>query len=196
MIKQLQAGVNYFGNLILNDLPAKCWIAGGAVRDYFSGEKMSSDIDIYFPNEKEFEKARKWLNRGKGYKKIFENSRVLSVLYKKRKYDLVKVYFPNPQETINNFDFTVSCFAVDKEQVYTHETAFIDLAKRRLVINKLPFPISSMQRLQKYILKGFLICNGGLLEIAQAINSLDLRDPRQNSIEFYPNGEPRFVRLD
>ena len=42
----------------------------------------------------------------------------------------------------------------------------MDLAKRSLVINSLPYPLSTVQRMQKYIKKGYTICNGGLLEIA------------------------------
>ncbi len=63
-------------------------------------------------------------------------------------------------------------------------------------INSFKTSGSTMQRLQKYFNKGYWICNGGILEIAQAINKLDLSDPEQNNIEYYPDGTPRFVRID
>ena len=43
-----------FNELILDDLKSKninCWIAGGALRDYFSGRDMITDCDMFFPND-------------------------------------------------------------------------------------------------------------------------------------------------
>ena len=39
-----------FNELILDDLKSKninCWIAGGALRDYFSGRDMITDCDMF-----------------------------------------------------------------------------------------------------------------------------------------------------
>lgn len=192
---QLENAVNYFKYLILDDIKdVNCWVAGGSVRKYFSNEKGTTDIDIFFPNKKEWEKAKNILNDNS--KLVFENNKTYKIKYKKYYVDLVKTFFSDPNECIKNFDFTVCSAAVDKDTVYYHPTFFIDLAKKVLVINSLPYPISTLQRLQKYILKGYIACNGTLLEIAKAINNLDLDDPKQNNIEFYPNGDVRFIRFD
>lgn len=194
-IKQFKQAINYFKYLILDKLPSICWVAGGSCRDYFSLGYAKSDIDIYFPNSSELEKAKKWFLDNKGEIK-FENNRLIVFHYEKYKFELIKIYFSSPEETIEQFDFTVCCCAVDKVKIYYHDTFFIDLAKKRLVINKLLFPLSTLQRLQKYIIKGYLICNGGLLEIAKAIQLLNLNEPKQNHLEFYPDGTPKFVRFD
>ena len=42
----------YFNNLILGELSKNginCWIAGGALRDYFSNIPLKSVCDIFFP---------------------------------------------------------------------------------------------------------------------------------------------------
>ncbi|MEW6171294.1 MAG: hypothetical protein AB1472_07050 [Candidatus Omnitrophota bacterium] len=195
MIAQLQLAIDYFGYLFLNEIPCKCWVAGGAVRDYFSLGYITTDIDIYFPSDEEFQKGKIWFIDNGGEIK-FENERLMVIYYKKHKFELIKMFFESPQQTIDQFDFTVCCGAISKDSVFFHNTFFIDLAKKRLVVNNLPYPLSTLQRLQKYIKKGFTICNGGLLEIAKAIQKLDLDNPSINHIEKYPAGTPKFVRLD
>jgi len=200
-MKQIDRCVTYFKQFILDELPANCWIAGGAIRDFFSLGYCSSDIDVFFPSMEEFIKADDWLKGRENVKCTFRNEMVVNYKYKKHKVQLIKThFFSSPQETIANFDFTVACGAVDKEMLYAHDTFFIDLAGRRIVINSLPFPLSTLQRLQRYIKKGYTICNGGLLEIAKGIQKLDLNNPTVNTFEFYPEGAkkglPRFVRID
>lgn len=199
MYIQLQNAVNFFNNLILNELTnINCWVAGGCVRDYFSIGRISSDIDIYFPNEEEFNKCKNYLMNQdyieveevqddtsvKMVKKekplatlLFENENVIKVKYKGRKYDIIKKYFDNPTDTINAFDFTVCCGAIDRANVFTHETFFIDLAKRQLMINKLPFPLSTLSRMQRYVQKGYYMCNGEMLKLSKAIGELQTNTP-------------------
>lgn len=195
MHQQLSECVHYFQRLLLNDLPVG-WIAGGAVRDYFSIGRCTSDVDVFFSSKDNFDIALKYF-ADHDIKPTFQNERVTNLIYKKHKIQLISShYFQSPEDTIKAFDFTVCSAAVDRAKVYHHETFFMDLAKKRLVIVSVPYPLSTLQRLQKYIRKGYSICNGGLLEIAKAIQALDLQSPSQNTFEFYPDGEPKFVRID
>lgn len=202
MYQQLEACVRYFNNLILNDLSSSiettdCWIAGGAVRDWFSIGYCSSDIDIFFPDERNMLLASKNLTDRLSLKPTFENDKIVNFIFKKHKIQLIKAhYFKTPADTIRAFDFTVCAASVNRVTVNFHETFFIDLAKKRLVIIGLPYPLSTLQRLQKYIKRGYTICNGGLLEIAKAIQKLDLSKPDQNIFEFYPDGKVKFIRID
>jgi len=129
------------------------------VRDYFSVGYITSDIDLYFDSEEEFSKCYIYfltLNYETFEKRaqlLFENDNVVKIIYKKQKYDLVKKFFTDPKDCIDAFDFTVCCGAVDSTTVYHHETFFIDLSKKQLMINALPFPMSTMWRMQKYIQK-------------------------------------------
>lgn len=215
--------VKYFNRVILDELAPICiaWVAGGCVRDYFSIGKLSSDIDLYFTCEEDFQKAKKYfletttrsveevVDDVKTIKtfpkkkaiKTFENDNVVKVKYAGREFDLVRKFFASPELTIEEFDFTVCCAAVTSKKVYTHNTFFIDLAKRQLMINKLPFPLSTMWRMQKYIQKGFYMCSGEMLKLSKAIGELQTNTPEgeQANIELQPmseGNEPRFLTFD
>lgn len=223
MTIQLQNCIKYFNTLILRELQevSICWMAGGCIRDYFSTGKLDSDIDIFFPDADQFEKCRKYLidSKERSIKTIvdekevvriipkenavvlFQNDNVVKIKYKGRKYDLVKKYFASPELTIEAFDFTVCCAAVDGKSVFTHDTFWIDLAKRQLMINKLPFPLSTLWRLQKYIKKGYTICSGEMLTLAKAIEKLQLNTTEGESAavnddsQLYDDG-PTFTTFD
>lgn len=223
MIVQLENCVKYFSKTILDELKEVCitWVGGGCVRDYFSVGKLTSDIDLYFTCEEDYLKCKKYFveqntvtvskeEDGKTIvtkfpkqkaKVIFENDNVTKIIYKGRPYDLVRKYFPSASETIKEFDFTVCCASVDIHNVYTHETFFIDLAKRQLMINKLPFPLSTMWRMQKYIQKGYYMCSGEMLKLSKAIGELqtNTKEGEENAIDLQPmseGGSPRFLTFD
>jgi len=184
---------------LLGHFEVSCWIAGGAIRSFMSGGGRT-DRDIYFRNMEDFEKAKKRVIDSKELdaRVIHEGANVLKLNTTLGLIDLVKRTYASPQECIQQFDFTVVCAAVEKgaKEFLHHESFFIDLAARRLVINSLPYPLSTLQRLQKYIKAGFTICNGGLLQIAQAIQKIDFSNPASNHLEYYPDGTPKFVRID
>jgi len=60
---QFKNAVERYGKLILNEMKEAnitCWLAGGALRDYFSGVPVTTDYDMFFPNEAEYKKAREY----------------------------------------------------------------------------------------------------------------------------------------
>ena len=177
---QITNAVERYGKLILNELKEaniNCWLAGGALRDYFAGVVIKTDYDLFFPNDDEYQKCAKYFKEKEAIV-IWESDNGMKVKYNKRKFDLVKKFFPGPQETINEFDFTVSQFAVDTEKVYYGETSFIDLAKRQLMINKITFPASTMSRAFRYYKKGFSMCLGEMKKLVEAIQDMPKPEPK------------------
>lgn len=178
---QFENAVKRYNEIILNELKKaeiKCWLAGGALRDYFIGVPIKTDYDIFFPNEKEYEKARIYFKVKEAEIK-WESDNGVKVKHKGKTYDLVKKFFPDPQTTIEAFDFTVSMIAVDNEKVYHGESTFIDLAKRQLMINKITYPASTMSRAFRYYKKGFSMCLGEMKKLIEAIQ--DMPKPELNS---------------
>lgn len=172
---QFENAVKYYSEIILSELNEQgvnCWVAGGCVRDYFMGKPIKTDYDIFFPDENNFTKAKEYLTE-KGAEIKWESDNGCKFAYKGRVFDLVKKYFNTPSDTINAFDFTVSMFAVDIENVFHGETSFIDLSKRQLIFNKITYEGSTLSRAFRYYKKGFQMCNSEMKKLYDAINSAE-----------------------
>lgn len=166
----LRAAIDRGRKLLLSDESLTCWIAGGALRRFFARERQASDIDLFFPGEGERVVVQASLI-AQGFSVSFENENVLRMTKERIAFDLVKKYFPDPEATIEAFDFTVACCAVTRARIVHHDDFFIDLAARRLRINALPFPVSTLYRLQKYIRNGYAMCPDTVRAIAAALGT-------------------------
>jgi hypothetical protein len=190
---QLDNAVERYNKIILTELKEagiNTWIAGGAIRDYFMGVKITTDYDLFFPNEEEYEKAKNFF-KDKEAEVKWGSENGMKVRYNGRTYDLVKKFFETPQATIDAFDFTVSMFSVDSERVYHGESSFIDLAKRQLMFNKITYPASSMSRAFRYYKKGFSMCQGEMKKLVESIQSMEIdkNSDNEENADNPPSGE-------
>jgi len=170
--------VVYFNNLILGELRKngiESWIAGGVLRDYFLDKPLKSDCDIFFPNIEEFNKAKAYLT-SKGAKIIWESENGMKVTYKGNTFDLVKIFAPNPLATIGRFDFTISMLATDGKQVFYGNNTLKDLQDRKLVINTIVNPLSTLKRVLKHYKKGFTMSAEETKKLYEALNSMPYND--------------------
>jgi hypothetical protein len=164
----------YFNNLILGELRRNgitSWVAGGVLRDYFSSKPLKSDCDIFFPNVTEFNKAKKYLTSNGG-SVIWESENGMKVTYKGNTFDLIKIFRPNPMETIKRFDFTISMFATDGTDVYYSDKSIKDLQDRKLVINNVINPLSTLKRVLKHYRKGFTMSADETKKLYTSLNSI------------------------
>jgi hypothetical protein len=191
MMPQATNAISFFRSLYFKHMPEELnksvWIAGGAVRDYFKKSKVKTDVDFFCVDRKSMADLVKWLRNNRSFKHYLITKNAIkgyvTVGDKKFNVDIVKKPFTNPTDSIEKFDFTVCCFAVNHENFYFHVSAPMDLLKQKLVINELPHPVDTLKRLNKYIKKGFSACNGTLMTLAK---SLAEQDPTDESIfEFY-----------
>ena len=195
---QFENAVKRYNEIILKELKEaeiNCWLAGGALRDYFMSVPIKTDYDIFFPNDVEYEKARNYFKAKEGEIK-WESDNGMKVKYNGKTYDLVKMFFPDPQSTIDEFDFTISMLAVDSEKIYHGVTTFIDLAKRQLMINKITYPASTLSRAFRYYKKGFTICLGEMKKIIESIQNMPKEEPKEETPDIInenniPSGEFR-----
>lgn len=163
--------VTFFRKIILEELKdnnINGFICGGSVRDYFMGIPMKTDYDLFFPNEIEYNKAEAYFKKNE-CKIIFQNDNALKIKYKGKEFDLIKIYFENPEKAINAFDFTVSMLAVDYNKVYHGTTTFIDLSKRQIIFNVINYPTSTVKRVLRYYTKGFRMCDEETLRLINAV---------------------------
>tara|TARA_R110002012_G_scaffold113857_1_gene259986 strand:+ start:2109 stop:2894 length:786 start_codon:yes stop_codon:yes gene_type:complete len=146
-----------FNELILDDMREnniRCWIAGGVLRDYLSDREMVTDCDMFFPNEEEYMKCRNFLIDNGG-EIIWESDNGVKINYKGSTYDLVKFFAKDPEETIEKFDFTLSQFAIDGDNLYYGDTSFEDLKDNKLVLKYITNPFSTLKRALSHYGKGF-----------------------------------------
>ena len=112
---------------------------------------------------------------------------------------VIKKYaYETPQETIDDFDFTIVTAAFDGRNFITHERFYLDVAQRRIVITNLVKPLNTLKRALKYASRGFVMCPIAMSRLAKAINlkKIDWDNPNQNVIDFYPDGTPTFRGID
>ena len=143
---------------ILSQFSSDCWIAGGAITDFFLGRKIR-DIDVFFPSEKLTVKGKnKLINLGG--KVTYEYPSGFCMKYKGNSYDLCSIG-ATAQETIDNFDYTVCSIAVDKNQKFVHHPDYFkDLQEKEIhYIGNHPnkFYVNKAKRLLRYMDKGFNI---------------------------------------
>jgi len=169
-----------------------CFIAGGCIRDSVDGKDFD-DIDV-FGNTLNL--ASFIQNNLSGIDPSY-NTDELKTYYK----DGVKIQVIDKESTqtidscLDSFDYTICQFAYDGENIFCNPESLLHLKEKRLVMHKISFPYDTLRRLQKYINKGYSICNGGLKEIGDAIRKMNQED-YDNQIQYYPDKSLRIVRFD
>lgn len=121
------------------------------------------------------------------YKFIYENKNVKAYIHKKSgvRIELCSKIFGTAEEIISQFDFTITKFAYYKEEVkdddgahieykiLAHDKFFEHLHLKRLVTDdKIPYPMSTLERSYRYTKYGYFPCKETKLKIARAIKSL------------------------
>lgn len=188
-----------------------------------------TDIDVYFSSQNHFEAAKRWyldkdycpidtmvrrLNITNEVEKTelmrrtvnrqigtidYETDNAIRINIDDRKIDLVKNLKQDPLKTLEYFDMTVTQAAIENETLYHSVSYFADLLTKSIVLTNVHHPLSTLQRIPKYISKGFFISHAEMMKIAKAIKQIPINEI--NPIEFgldqleNPNGvkETKYV---
>jgi hypothetical protein len=167
MLKRLKMYIGYVNG----------FIAGGCFRSIFDGV-YPKDIDIFFHSQADFDFAVEAYREEANWKVIYENENATG-FYKKGcfRVDLVRSIFGSPEEIISQFDFTVAKFAMDDERVVYADTYWRDLHLKRLVCDdKIPMPIGTFERTQRYAKYGYFMCRETKIKLLQAIRETAMSD--------------------
>ena len=183
VFKLLPAGINNFN----------VWFGGGCYVRTLLNEKIA-DIDFFSSDRTELAQLVKLLRKS-GYKLYFSNKNAIKG-YIENKFgriniDIVKLIFPNEIETIRHFDFSVAKIVTNPKtnKCFYYSSVFVDIMQKRLILpHKLPAPLGTLKRMQKYIKRGFSACDGTMLTLSKQLAEINFNDPVQNIIEFYPDG--------
>jgi len=146
------------------------WVAGGAVRRYFTGEKPEHDIDVFCKDQNVVNNfiAMNGLIRSERIRNermiMFFNSPIQIILLPQ---------FLSPEDTIEHFDFTLCQFAWDGTKVISTKSAEISTLRKHLGVFKIQpgFELDSLRRAFKYAKQGFTPCIGTIRDLAEVLNT-------------------------
>lgn len=172
------------------------WCAGGAIRDCIIGEEYR-DIDI-FGNKNALDGFIQKELKPSGWKLTFDTKGLKNFHRGGKKLQVIYKDYKNIEDCLNSFDYTICMFGYDGKHIYFEENAVPHLLQRKLVINKLnpDHVVNSLERLQKYIQRGYTICNGGIKEIVESIRNADEKQIK-DAFMFYPQTKAvRIVKYD
>ena len=149
-----------------------CFVAGGCFKDLIVG-KVPKDIDLFFKSYDFAKQAISSARANSNYKFIRESDMCAEFLDKTTGLHIQIVTnhtFKTPEETLDNFDFTVSKFLMFKEEggetkTLRHEDFFDDLRDKRLVLGKVTYPVHTLLRIIRYSEYGFSCENEDAISI-------------------------------
>lgn len=168
--------INYLKPAVNFNIETGPWIAGGIVRELLTNkdwDQSGSDIDIFVKNDEQLLEVEQQLERlthaipsqflDSSLSKIHESENAITYEYKCGSkvliVQLINHMFENVEAIINKFDFTISQFVTDGNVLCVGDTTLFDLGMKQIRINKITYPVSSLQRLIKYSKKGYKACN-------------------------------------
>lgn len=193
-------------------------IAGGCIRDMFVGEKIK-DYDMFFDSEESALKVEAWFDSmvaNNKATKMPSNDRLVNYRYKDKWFQLIKSNYwqINSSALIDDFDFTICQAMVRKNSdgpgifsqllgkqpntitigeiplaMTVGEYFFEDCLSKHLRINKILFPYNTLERMQKYIKKGYTACRGTISMIGDSFKTTTQHN-------FLRNTDLRFYGID
>jgi len=131
-------------------------LGGGAVRSMITGEPIS-DYDLFFTGNEAVDVTKRYLVDC-DFVKVFECplGELTTYINGNVKVQLItKMFYTDPSDLVNSFDFTVTMFAWDGDKIYTCRRAIKDARKKNLGINEVTFPVATINRIHKYRNKGY-----------------------------------------
>jgi len=167
------------------------WVAGGAVRRWFTGEKQDSDIDVFCADD---ESEKRFIDEAKLSKPTHKGDRVTTY----GKIQVIHLRFRSPAECINHFDFHHCMFAYDGDKVYSTTEAVCAALRKHLSINAVQsgYELDTLRRAFKYHACGYKPCIGTLRDMMTSFSKLTAETVEQQA-QMSPGGGLRWnVRWD
>lgn len=169
-------------NLVRQKVENGAILSGGAIRRVIMNEKPS-DYDFFFYSKPHMENWISTLSpdfhKTKETKHHHEFVGKIEGIEKPVKIQAIHFkYYDTPEEIIDSFDFTICMFAINGDELIITPEALYDLGRKRLAINKLTYPVSTMRRLLKYKDQGFTAYNGCLTNLLEHTILLSTTDPK------------------
>lgn len=153
---------------ILEQFPAlnkDIWLCSGSIRRIILGQNLEDgDLDFFFTSESELNAFNDCIIKNIGVQKSNEKVKDLNISFdakindKKYKVQLIKMYHPNIESLFKEFDYTLCQTGFDGINYYFGDFSLKDIVEKKIIVNKITYPISSMRRILKYSRQNFWMC--------------------------------------
>lgn len=154
------------------------WMAGGAVMSLIKGAKHTSDHDFFFKNRADLDFFKENLEAD-GAVVIRDSENAITLTYNEKIVQLIsRRFYPDVQAIFDDFDFTISMFAVDADgNMYSEDMSLYDLANKEIRIKQVNSLGHTFKRLIKYGSKGYTIHKDTYVYLIAAMSTMDASDP-------------------
>lgn len=141
-------------------LNTESWLCSGSIRRLILGQDIEDgDLDFFFTSE---QALLNFKSKIVGIEN--EKDKELNISFDKKigdktyKVQLIKLYYPTISELFDNFDFTLCQTGFDGSNYYFGDFSLKDIIEKKVIVNKITYPISSFRRIIKYSKQGFWVC--------------------------------------
>lgn len=143
----------------------KCYIAGGSAQKlYLKQELDGSDIDIWFENLDDYNRAKAILSSRFTFLAMTDNSDTYNIVAKDWLFDIdlkiqliSKVFYPNEDDLVfDDFDFTICQVVYNNGRIILSNEAYRDIRDKILRINPRYKNELSIMRVIKYMNRGYV----------------------------------------
>jgi len=143
------------------------WIAGGAVRAFLTGAPITTDVDVFFRNEQQKNMfIDTYAPEGKLVTKLHTTFK-----YKEWKIQAIYLeYYPDLNTLLDSFDYTICMCGTDGNRLLVGNYTLWDLARKKLVVNKITYGTASLRRMLKYAKQGYTVCQGTASELLTQVS--------------------------
>lgn len=191
--------------LLLDDMRGKippiepscgCFIAGGAIRRWFTGGEKLSDIDVFGPSKSHTDEFIKEFGLNAVQTDDTKNATTYAVAGVK--LQVIKHYHPTIEALLESFDFNVCQFGWSDDGIFATQKAVIGVLRGHLSVATIhkDFAVDSLRRAFKYNAKGFTPCGGTIRDLANSLRGLTEEEVKKQ-VEMSPRGGKwKIVRFD
>lgn len=169
------------------------WIAGGSLLHTYCGNKIPSDIDVFFSSETQFNAYIEQLQGAKSNKydvvRIEKTTWFTSVFikYMECEYKIQCInmkYFSDIRNLFLGFDINICMIAYDGDNIIVNEGFFESVKARTFVfnLNSIKIPKYHIKRLVKYTKYGFNIQDENLYKFTKALMKCNTSEEAFNEL--------------
>lgn len=152
-------------------------VGGGVFRHLVDPTDKICDIDVFFKSLNKLQDTKDVLTN-EGFVEVFACPKGELFTYKNEdgfKIQLItKFIYPDIDTLIGSFDITACCAAYDGKNFVAHQRFVFDVLNKRINLNAITYPVATLNRITKYVQKGYALTPDANLKFIEYVNSVVL----------------------